>query len=83
MRLPLADTIVEWDLLLQVIWSALAAGVGVMIAVSVAIVGAARAADARRDGDTLDTIVYGALFLFGVGASLGAAVFGLIVMTSK
>ena len=83
MRLPIADDIVEWDLLLQVIWAALAAGVAVTISVSVAILGATRAADARRDGDTLDMVFYSALFMLGLAACAGAVVLGIVVMTSK
>jgi hypothetical protein len=83
MRLPIADDIVEWDLVLQVIYSALAAGVAVTIAISFAILGFTRAADARLDGDTLDAIFYGALFLIGLAACAGAVVLGIVVMTSK
>ena len=83
MRLPIADDIVEWDLILQVIYAALGAGVAVTIAVSFAILGATRAADARRDGDTLDTIIYGAVFVLGLAACAAAIVLGIVVMTSK
>ena len=83
MRLPIADDIVEWDLLLQVIWSSLAAGIAVMIAVSFAILGATRAADARRDGDTLDAIFYSALLVLGLAACAAAVVLGIVVMTAK
>jgi formate/nitrite transporter FocA (FNT family) len=83
MKLPIADDIVEWDLLLQVIYSSLAAGVAVTIAVSFAILGATRAADARRDGDTLDTIIYSTVFLLGLAACAAAIVLGIVVMTAK
>ena len=83
LRLPIADPIVEWDLLFQVVWAALGAGVAVTIAVSFAILGATRAADARRDGDTLDTIIFSAVFVLGLAACLGAVVLGIVVMTSK
>ncbi|HYH59292.1 MAG TPA: hypothetical protein VD790_08755 [Thermoleophilaceae bacterium] len=83
MRLPLADSIVEWDLVFQVIYSALGAGVAVTIAVSFAILGAGRAADARRDGDTLDAIIFSGLFVLGLAACAAAVVFGIVVMTSK
>ena len=83
MRLPIADDIVEWDLILQVIYTALAAGVAVTIAVSFAILGATRAADARRDGDTLDTIIYSTVFVLGLAACAAAIVLGVVVMTSK
>ena len=83
MKLPLADDVVEWDLILQVIYSALAAGVAVTIAVSFAILGATRAADARRDGDTLDAIIYSTLFVLGLAACAAAVVLGIVVMTAK
>ena len=82
LRLPIAE-VVEWDLVLQVIWAALAAGVAVTIAVSFAILGATRAADARRDGDTLDTIIYSTIFVLGLAACAAAVVLGIVVMTSK
>jgi hypothetical protein len=83
MRLPIGDTVIEWDLLLQVVWAALVAGVVVTIAVSLAIVGAGRAADARRDGDRLDAIIFSAVFLVGLLVCIGAAVLGIVVMTAK
>jgi len=83
MRLPIADEIVEWDLIWQVIYVALAAGVAVTIAVSLAILGATRAADARRDGDTIDAVIYSALFVLGLAACVAAMVLGIVVMTSK
>ena len=82
LRLPIAE-VVEWDLVLQVIWAALAAGVAVTIAVSFAILGATRAADARRDGDTVDTIIYSTIFVLGLAACAAAVVLGIVVMTSK
>jgi formate/nitrite transporter FocA (FNT family) len=81
-RLPIAE-VVEWDLVFQVIWAALAAGVAVTIAVSFAILGATRAADARRDGDTLDTIIFSVMFVLGLAACAAAVVLGIVVMTSK
>ena len=83
MRLPTADAIVEWELLLQLIWAAPAAGISVTIAVSCAILGFNRAADARRDGDVLDTVFYSALLVLGLAACAAAVVLGIVVMTSK
>ena len=83
MRLPVAGDIVEWDLVFQVIWTALAAGVAVTILVSLAILGAARAADARRDHDGLDATIYSVLFVIGVAGCLAAMVLGIVVMTTK
>jgi hypothetical protein len=83
LRLPIADDIVEWDLLLQVIYSALGAGVAVTIAVSFAILGATRAADARRDGDRIDQVIYSVIFLLGMAACAAGVVLGIVVMTAK
>jgi hypothetical protein len=83
MRLPIADSVIEWDLLLQVIYAALGAGVAVTIAVSFAILGAQRAADARRDGDKLDTVIYSTIFVLGMAACAAAVVLGIVVMTAK
>jgi hypothetical protein len=82
-RLPIADDVVEWDLILQVIYTSLSAGIAVTIAVSFAILGATRAADARRDGDTLDAIIFSAIFVLGLAACAAAVVLGIVVMTSK
>jgi hypothetical protein len=57
--------------------------VGVTVAVSCAIVGLARAADARRDGDRLDTIIFSTLFVVGLLVCLASVVFGIAVMTAK
>jgi hypothetical protein len=83
MRLQIAGDIVEWDLLLQVIYAALGAGVAVTIAVSFAILGATRAADARRDGDNIDAVIYSVVFVLGLAACAAAVVLGIVVMTSK
>ena len=82
LRLPIAE-VVEWDLLLQVIYAALGAGVAVTIAVSFAILGGSRAADARRDGDKLDAIFFTTLFVLGLAACAAAVVLGIVVMTAK
>jgi hypothetical protein len=83
MKLPIAEEIIHWDLLFQVIWTAALAGVVVTIAVSLAIFGAARAGDARRDRDRADQVVFSALFVLGVAACAAAVVLGIVVMTTK
>ena len=83
MRLPIAEDVVEWDLLFQVVYAALGAGVAVTIAVSFAILGAQRASDARRDGDRVDQIIFSAIFLLGMAACAAAVVLGIVVMTAK
>ena len=49
MRL-LADPVVDWGDLLDVVWTALLGGIGVTAAFAVALYGAVRATDARRNG---------------------------------
>ncbi len=76
-------TIVETESLLEVIAFSLAAGVGVTLAFSVAILGAARFADMRREDRLPEAAAYGVLGAIGLAACLGALAFGLFVMTSK
>lgn len=83
MKLPIAEPVVEWDLIWQVIWSAAAAGLGVTIAMSFAILGASRAADAQRNGDTAKAVLYSGIFVLGFAACAAAVVLGIIVMTTK
>jgi hypothetical protein len=83
MRFVLADDVVEWDLLFQVIWAALAAGVAVTVAVSFAILGATRAADARRNGHTVEALFYSGVLVLGLAACAGAVLLGVVVMTAK
>jgi hypothetical protein len=67
---------VDTDLLLQVIWVSLVAGVGISALFSLVIVGTARAGDARRAGRDGAAAGYAVLavlafLLFGVGVVLG------------
>jgi hypothetical protein len=75
-------TIVDWHALLQVILASLIAGIGATVAFSLAILGATRFADLRRDENPA-AWGYGALALAGLGATLAAVLFGIYVMTSK
>lgn len=76
-------TVVEWDNVLQVIWASLAAGLGVTLAFSLAIIGATRAVDLRRDGHTGAASLYAVLLVLGLAATAAAIVLGIVVMTSK
>ena len=80
---PLAEPVVDWGAVLEVVWSSLLGGIGVTAAFAVGILGATRAAVHRREGNLAVAGAYGvlmALAFAGVGA---AVVFGIIVMTSK
>lgn len=75
-------TIVDWEALGETVLAAFGAGVGVTVTFSLAILGAVRLAEASRDGRRLEAGFFAALGLLGLGATLAAIVFGLIVMTS-
>lgn len=74
---------IDTEALLETVIAASIAGVGTMVVVSLAILGAVRFADASRAGRTAEAMVFGALALFGVLATLAAVVFAVIVMTTK
>lgn len=80
--IPVAE-IVDVDTLLKVVGAAFAAGVGVTVAFALAIVGATRMVDMRRDNRGIEAGAYAALLILGLGASAAAVIFGVIVMTTK
>ena len=76
-------TVVDWDALKEMLWTASLAGVGVTCIYAIAILGATRAIDASREGRLAEAVIFGvvgAAALAGVGA---AVVFGIIVMSQK
>lgn len=75
-------TIVDWHALLQVILASLIAGIGATVAFSLAILGATRFADLRRDENPV-AWGYGALAFAGLAATLAAVAFGIYVITAK
>ena len=75
-------TIVDWEALLQVIVASLIAGIGATVAFSLAILGATRFAELRRD-ESPAAWGYGALALAGLAATLAAVLFGIYVVTAK
>ena len=54
-------SIVDTDALLEVIWVSIVAGIGLTAVYGVAIVGASRAVDLGRQGDTVSAVLFGAL----------------------
>jgi len=82
MRL-LADPVVDWGELLNVIWTALVGGIGVTAAFAVALYGAVRATDARRNGALGLAVGYWTLMAVAMALVLASIVFGVVVMTSK
>jgi hypothetical protein len=82
MSLPVAE-IVESKALLQTVLYSLAAGVGLTFAFSVAIYGATRAVELRRDDRLLAAGAAATLMGLGLAVCAGALVLGIVVMTSK
>ncbi|MEA2397128.1 MAG: hypothetical protein QOK25_684 [Thermoleophilaceae bacterium] len=78
-----AAKIVEWHQLLQVVYSALAAGIGVAGAFSVAVAGATRFTEERRAGAMARAAAFGVLACLGLAVCAAAIVLGIVVMTTK
>jgi len=76
-------TVVEWEALRDVVIASLAAGVGVTVAFSTAILGLTRFADLRRDGRVVVAWLYAGLAIVGLAVSGTAVVFGIFLMASK
>jgi hypothetical protein len=75
-------TIVDWQALGLTVVASLIAGVGIIVAFSVAIYGGARFADLQRSGRTIASLGAGALMIVGLATSIGGCVVGLIVVIS-
>ena len=76
-------TVVDWAALRDVVVASLAAGVGITVTFSLAILGLTRFADMRRDERIVGAWAYAGLAILGLGVSGAAVVFGIILMTSK
>ena len=76
-------TVVDWAALRDVVLYSLAAGIGVTIAFSLAILGGTRFTDMRRDERTVEAVAFAGLAVFGLAVSAGAVVFSIVEITSK
>jgi hypothetical protein len=76
-------TIVDSEKLFQAIWTSLVGAVGVTLAFSLLVLGAARSSEHGRSGRRVASGVYGVLAGIALAACLAALVLGLIVMTTK
>ncbi|MEA2124385.1 MAG: hypothetical protein QOI80_1167 [Solirubrobacteraceae bacterium] len=72
---------IEWDLLGDVIWQSLVAGIGVTALFSLVVFGSSRAAEARREG--ANPTIYGALALISLLAVTGVVVLAITVILNK
>jgi len=74
--------VVETKELLQTIVASVVAGVGITVVFSVAIWGAARFADLRRNDRPLAAGAAAALAGLSLAVTLGAVAFGIVVMSA-
>jgi hypothetical protein len=74
---------VDWESLLEVVWTSAVAGIGVTAIFSIALFGATRAIDLSRDGRGVAATISGLVGLVGIAAVGAAIVLGILVMTSK
>jgi hypothetical protein len=75
-------TIVDWEALLDTAIAAIVAGVGITVSVSMAIYGFAHLSEARDDGRLMIAGAAGLVGFAGLALSIGAIVFGIVVMVS-
>jgi len=76
-------SVIDWETLGKVALASLLAGVGVTLAFSLAIVGATRMAEMRRNGRGIEAGAYATLMIVALAVSAAAVAFGVIVMTTK
>jgi hypothetical protein len=79
----LLATVVDTGALLKTIAAAFVAGVGITLAFSLAILGATRFVELRRDGRSAEAGAFALLGAVALVACIVAIVFGMVVMLSK
>ena len=83
MSVPVADSVIDWGALLDVLWASVLGGVGVTGTFALAILGGTRAVILRREGHVVAAAAFGLLMALATAVVVAAVVFGVIVMTSK
>jgi hypothetical protein len=73
------DTSAAW----QAVWTAAVSGVGITIVFSLAVLGATRSTDMRRDDRPGQAAMYVALALVALAATIGAVVYAITLITTK
>jgi ABC-type microcin C transport system permease subunit YejB len=79
----IAGDIVDWEALGDVVLVSFAAAVGVTLVFSLALLGAVRFAEMRRDQRIVEATLYAIVGLAGLAVTVAAVVAGIIVMTQK
>jgi cytochrome c biogenesis protein CcdA len=77
------STIVDTTTLLDLIGVSLLAAVGVTAAFSLAILGATRFSDLRRDGRAVEAAFFGVVTALALAACVGAIVYGIVEIQAK
>jgi hypothetical protein len=73
------DTHAAW----QAVWTAAVSGVGVTIVFSLAVLGATRSTDLRRNDRPGQAAAFVVLALVGLAATLGAVIYAITLITTK
>ena len=74
-------SIVDTDALLTVVWVSLLAGIGVTAAYGFAILGTVRALELGRSGRPGEAAIFAVVGVVGVAVTIGAIVFGILVLS--
>jgi hypothetical protein len=77
------SALIDWHALLKVLYGSVLAGVSIAVVFSLAILGATRASDCRREGREGASVAYGVLATVAALISAGIVVYGLILVTRK
>lgn len=67
----------------QAVWTAAVAGVGVTIVFSLAVLGATRSMDLRRDDRAGQAALFAGIALVGFAATIAAVVYAITLITTK
>lgn len=76
-------SVVDTELLVEVVWVSLVAGIGVTAAFGFALLGATRALELGRDGRVGEATLFGVLGAVAMAAVVAAIVFGIVVLVNK
>ena len=74
-------SIVDTDALVTVVWASLLAGIGVTAAYGFAILGGVRALELGRAGRPGEAAIFAVICVLGVATTIGAIVFGIVVLS--